>query len=116
MGTAQPKRSIVYVDGFNLYYGVLKDGPYRWLDLQRYFLVTGDSDLVPAVCMVKDLFPTKEVILYIPARTAVRGAAVELRGVADKHRLLPLELLPKSQFPAQITSGAGQIVRKPPSW
>jgi hypothetical protein len=26
-------RVIVYVDGFNLYYGCLKDTPYRWLDL-----------------------------------------------------------------------------------
>ncbi len=23
----------VYVDGFNLYYGCLKNTPYRWLDL-----------------------------------------------------------------------------------
>lgn len=26
------QRTIVYVDGFNLYYGSLKDTPYRWLD------------------------------------------------------------------------------------
>lgn len=26
-------RAIVYVDGFNLYYGALKGTPYRWLDL-----------------------------------------------------------------------------------
>jgi len=26
-------RTIVYVDGFNLYYGCLKDSPYRWLDM-----------------------------------------------------------------------------------
>ncbi len=25
----------VYVDGFNLYYRALKDGPFRWLDLRR---------------------------------------------------------------------------------
>jgi len=29
----QPRRTIVYVDGFNLYYGSLKGTPYRWLDL-----------------------------------------------------------------------------------
>lgn len=27
------QRTMVYVDGFNLYYGALKDGPNRWLDL-----------------------------------------------------------------------------------
>jgi uncharacterized LabA/DUF88 family protein len=28
------QRTIVYVDGFNLYYGALKDRPYRWLNLE----------------------------------------------------------------------------------
>jgi NYN domain len=27
------QRTIVYVDGFNLYYGALKDGPNRWLNV-----------------------------------------------------------------------------------
>lgn len=26
----------VYIDGFNLYYGCLKDTPYRWLDLAAF--------------------------------------------------------------------------------
>ncbi len=26
----------VYIDGFNLYYGLLRDTPYRWLDLERF--------------------------------------------------------------------------------
>ena len=26
-------RTIVYVDGFNLYYGCLKNTPWKWLDL-----------------------------------------------------------------------------------
>ena len=25
-------RTQVYVDGFNLYYGALKDTPFKWLD------------------------------------------------------------------------------------
>ncbi|MBN1257205.1 MAG: NYN domain-containing protein [Planctomycetes bacterium] len=29
------KRTIVYVDGFNLYYGCLRNTPYRWLDLSK---------------------------------------------------------------------------------
>lgn len=32
---AEGKRAIVYVDGFNLYYGCLKGTPYKWLDLVR---------------------------------------------------------------------------------
>jgi len=30
-------RTIVYIDGFNLYYGSLKKTPYKWLDLWKYF-------------------------------------------------------------------------------
>ena len=31
------KRTIVYVDGFNFYYGCLKDSPYKWLDMKSLF-------------------------------------------------------------------------------
>lgn len=27
-------RTIVYIDGFNLFYGILKGSPYKWLDLK----------------------------------------------------------------------------------
>ena len=30
-------RTIVYVDGFNLYYGAVKGTPYKWLDLRALF-------------------------------------------------------------------------------
>jgi len=29
-----PRNTIVYVDGFNLYYGLVKGTPYKWLDLE----------------------------------------------------------------------------------
>lgn len=30
-------RTIIYIDGFNLYYGCLKNTPYKWLDLNALF-------------------------------------------------------------------------------
>ena len=30
-------RTIVYIDGFNLYFGALKNTPYKWLDLEKLF-------------------------------------------------------------------------------
>lgn len=39
-------RTVVYVDGFNLYYGALKGGPYRWLDLDRYFRLLRWNDQI----------------------------------------------------------------------
>ena len=29
------KKTYVYIDGFNLYYGALKDSPYRWLNIRE---------------------------------------------------------------------------------
>jgi uncharacterized LabA/DUF88 family protein len=37
VGINRMKRTYVYVDGFNLYYGSLKDTPYKWLDLKSLF-------------------------------------------------------------------------------
>jgi hypothetical protein len=41
-------RTIVYVDGFNLYYGCLKDSPFRWLDLHALcgHMLREDADIV----------------------------------------------------------------------
>jgi uncharacterized LabA/DUF88 family protein len=33
---AKPLDTNVYIDGFNLYYGLLKGTPYKWLDLERF--------------------------------------------------------------------------------
>lgn len=40
-------RAIVYVDGFNLYYGAIKDTPYRWLDLAKLAdMMLPDQDVI----------------------------------------------------------------------
>ncbi len=31
------KKAIVYLDGYNFYYGRLRNGPYKWLNLQKLF-------------------------------------------------------------------------------
>lgn len=204
-------RSIVYVDGFNLYYGALKGGPHRWLNLERYFellrmdddvqriwyftaviegprrerqltylqalsstpsvaiqygrykekdvrctipdcgctgarefrvpeekgtdvniavqmledayqglaermvLVSGDSDLVPAIRTVKRRFPNIQVTVYVPARDPRRGAARELRTAADKDKTLPLDLLRRAQFDVVVRTAKGSVV-KPAAW
>jgi uncharacterized LabA/DUF88 family protein len=205
-------RAIVYVDGFNLYYGALRGTAHKWLNLERYFsilrpfddlqqiyyftapvigstrpnqeiylralatlplvtvvmgkfkkkrlrcavaacahagnrmfdaveekrtdvhigihmlddayqnrcerliLVSGDSDLVPALNVIKSRFPLKTIVVYVPTRNSIRGAAVELRSAADKDRDLPLNLLPLAQFSNQVAVGTGQIITKPASW
>lgn len=79
-------------------------------------LVSGDSDLVPAINMVRTRFPNKQVTVYVPSRNAIRGAAVELRAAASKHRDLPLNLLATAQLPTILPDGAGGRIVKPVSW
>ncbi|MHC4812782.1 MAG: NYN domain-containing protein [Planctomycetota bacterium] len=206
------RATIVYVDGFNLYYGALRGTPYKWLNLERFFdlcrphdevnhvryftalvtgpardrqrtylralstlprvsvilgrfknkrvmcgvascqhsgtrtfqlpeekrtdvniavqmledayhgrcecsvVVSGDSDLVPAVTHIRTTFPEKKVALYVPFRSPQRGAATELRMVADTHRALPLNILKHAQLPGRVPDGSGGFVVKPPAW
>jgi 6-hydroxy-3-succinoylpyridine 3-monooxygenase len=206
-------RTIVYIDGFNLYYGAVRDVPaLKWLDLERYckllrphddiqvvryftalvtgptkshqeaylkalattphvnvilgkfkdksvkcgvtacthaairifkvpeekrtdvniaismlddayqklcdhmVLFSGDSDLVPAVNMVRLRFPTMTITVYVPSRNPIRGAAVELRLSASKHRNLPLQFLSKAQFADAIPDGSGGTINRPAAW
>jgi 6-hydroxy-3-succinoylpyridine 3-monooxygenase len=81
---------------------------------QRSILVSGDSDLVPAVIKVQAL--GNQVLVYIPARDPRRGAAVELRSVASDAKVLPLNLLRHSQFPNSVPDGAGGLLTKPAAW
>ena len=42
-------RTIVYVDGFNFYYGVLKGTPYRWLDLEKFYTLLRPHDQIQSI-------------------------------------------------------------------
>lgn len=83
---------------------------------ERMILVSGDSDLVPAVTLVKEIAPDIEVIVYVPARHQARGAAVELRGASDKDRIFPNSLFRYSQFPSELPDGQGRTIRRPSGW
>ncbi len=206
------QRTIIYIDGFNLFYGALKGTSDRWLDLERYFsllrneddlvainyfttrvsrtesrrdqttyikalstsplvkviegrfkpkeivcrvrrcsyrgsrkfirleekrtdvaiavtmledafadscdifvLVSGDSDLVPAVNSIKANFPHKKVLVYVPARNPTGKHATELRSAADKGKDLPLKLLSRAQLPVSVPSESGAL-KRPPGW
>ena len=85
-------------------------------EVGRLVLISGDSDLVPALKMVKIINPDIEKIVYVPANIEMRSYAVELRGSADKHKTLPNILLPKAQFPKKIQDLSGNWIEKPDDW
>ena len=83
---------------------------------EQQILVSGDSDLVPALQMVRHRFPAIRTVVYVPARTQTRGRAFELRRAAHHHRDLPLTLLAKAQFPTRVADGTGGFIEKPTEW
>jgi len=85
-------------------------------EADRLILVSGDSDLVPAVSLVRERFPEKEVLVYIPSRDPTRGAAVELRNSANRAKLLPLQILQHAQFSDVVVDSLGRRIRKPSCW
>ena len=77
-------------------------------------LVSGDSDLVPAVKKVVSL--GKSVLSYIPfAGTKLGDYARELRGASTRYTQLPTALFPKMQLPSPINTTNGPVV-KPVGW
>ena len=54
-----PPKTYVYVDGFNLYYGAVKDAPYKWLNIRRLCEL-----LLPAYSIAR--------IKYFTARVSAR--------------------------------------------
>lgn len=46
----KPLRTRVYIDGYNLYYGCLKNTNYKWLDMQVLF----EQHILPSILVKKD--------------------------------------------------------------
>jgi 6-hydroxy-3-succinoylpyridine 3-monooxygenase len=82
----------------------------------RLVLISGDSDLAPAVKAVRET--GKRVIVYAPTRDgADERHASELRRAADKGSNLPVDFLQYCHFPDEVRHQAsGTVYRKPASW
>jgi len=110
--TVEEKRTDV-----NIAVSMLDDAYQNACD--QFVLVSGDSDLVPSVSLIRSRFGKKKIIVYVPhtpSPTSTRGFAVELRYAAHVNRDLPINFLAKAQFPTQIPDGSGGLITKPLSW
>ena len=75
-------------------------------------LLSADSDLVPPIRVIRELFPGKRVVVvFPPARFSHH-----LRMVAHAHVPLGRAVLAKSQFPDQLTKPDGHVLRRPLWW
>jgi uncharacterized LabA/DUF88 family protein len=75
-------------------------------------LMTGDTDLSPAVVTCKRLFPDKLVLFAFPYRRTNQ----ELAKIAPESFSIKLRSIRRCQFPDPLTLKDGAMVRKPDSW
>lgn len=87
-------RTIVYIDGYNLYYGCLKHTNYKWLDTHKLFSKHVLGVQSPQAKISKIKYFTAD----IKARVASRGQAAQKAQKAqnDYHRAL------ERLYPAQV--------------
>ena len=99
-------RTIAYIDGFNLYYGSVKDTPHKWLDLYALFRNT-----LPAECTLlqvkyftarvsalpHDPDAPRRQDVYLRALRAHLGQAIEIieGHFSVKHVMAPLSANPR---------------------
>lgn len=94
----------------------------------RMVLVSADSDLAPALRIIRHRFPKIQITLYLPYRNALihrpngssfnnpRSTAKELRHQAHKHGQLPIVEIGQSQFPPTVVDISGRAINKPLGW
>src|SRR5579862_6072459 len=97
-----PNRTNVYVDNFNLYYGCLKDTPYKWLNIaelvRQELPGTNVSRMRCFLAQVKarpgDLNQPMRQRTYIRALETLPGVSIHYGTFLDKHGWKPLACPP----------------------
>lgn len=78
----------------------------------KAIIISGDSDLIPAVEAVKKTFPNKQIGIVIP----IGRRAEELKQVADFHIKLKERHLKTCQFDDIIKLDHQQMLKRPVTW
>lgn len=76
------------------------------------FLISGDSDLVPAIVAIQQNFPRKRVVVVFPPNRQNNS----VKNVATGSLNLGRRSLSQNQFPPTITLPNGYLLHKPPQW
>jgi len=74
-------------------------------------ILSGDSDLIPSIKAVKNVFPLKRIGIAIP----IHRSANELQEVADFYMKIKLKHLNSCLLPEKVDTGRGVITR-PSGW
>lgn len=77
----------------------------------RAYVVSRDSDLKPAIAMVRNEFPKKEVFVVAPPHA---GHSTDLLNVADGKRKISKDQIIQSLFPERVLDHGGNVVATRP--
>lgn len=92
------------------------DDAYRG-EMDEVVLVSGDSDLAPALQKLRQHFPGIFISLYVPAAfNPIRGKAPDLRRLANKDRNFDGALCAHTQLPDPVVLADGTTVNRPATW
>jgi len=75
-------------------------------------IISGDSDLVPAIKAVRTTFPTKQIVAVIP----IGRRSEELKQTCDSYMRMKIKHLKDSRFPDEIDLGNNQFLSCPTPW
>lgn len=75
-------------------------------------LVTGDSDLVPAINAIHELFPKKRVVVAFPPKRENNS----VKNASKGHFIIGRRTLEKAQMPDFVESKTGYQLSKPTEW
>jgi uncharacterized LabA/DUF88 family protein len=78
----------------------------------KAIIVSGDTDLIPAVKAVQKTFPAKKIGVMIP----IGRASEDLKQQTDFHHRMKLQHLISSRFNDQVILADGSTLDCPPSW
>ena len=75
-------------------------------------LVTGDSDIIPAISVVKDHFPKRRVVVAFPPERRLDSVS----RIADRTISVNRTILLRSQLPDEVTLPDGTVLKRPEKW
>ena len=74
------------------------------------YLISNDTDLVPAIKIFKNNFPNKEIVGLV---TPGRNYATDLKSVVDRTQKMTPKLLSRCLLSAKIKSNPGGVIMRP---
>lgn len=75
-------------------------------------LISGDTDLIPAIRTAQRLFPKKAIWVGFPHKRF----SIELRNVANGSFKIKMKRYGQFQLPNPLPVGGGHVLNKPPTW